>query len=156
MDTHRQQRAERQEQERKEAAELPAEAVQQLSPDEGGIFGRMRQSAFGRYRGRDSQRYTITEHHRCWLLASVEGVHPETEICYDSPILLLENATVVRVWQDFRGGAPNEFASSLEPTPVGQDYFPMLGADKNWVGELRKRLGEAFVRYERGAVNADG
>ncbi|WP_147267356.1 hypothetical protein [Streptomyces sp. SDr-06] len=62
----------------------------------------------------------------------------------------MENATVVRVWQDFRGEADNQFASSLEPTPVGQDYIPMLAAGTNWVEEFKKRLGEAVVRYERG------
>ncbi|RCH65473.1 hypothetical protein DT019_27115 [Streptomyces sp. SDr-06] len=80
LDSQPRQHAERLDRERKDAAELLEEAVRRLSPYKGGIFGKMRQCAFGRFRGSDGRRYTIAERHRCWLLVSMEGVHPQTEV----------------------------------------------------------------------------
>ncbi|MFG3610377.1 hypothetical protein [Streptomyces sp. NPDC047928] len=153
MDIQQRQEADRQDRERKEAAELLAEAVRRLAPYGSGTYARMRRSAFGRYRGPGGHRYTEAQRQRCWLLVSRESTHPQTGQWYDSPILLLENATAVQVWLDFQSTEPDQYISSLEPMAVGRDgAFLTLGETngKGWVDELKDRLARAVVRYERG------
>ncbi|MFI2241182.1 hypothetical protein [Streptomyces chrestomyceticus] len=151
MATHQQQEADRQDRERKEAAELLAEAVRRLARCGSGTYARMRRSTFGRYRGPGGHRYTEAERQRCWLLGSGQSTHPQTGQWYDSPVLLLENATAVRVWLDFQSTEPDQYISSLEPASVGRgDSFFTLGSNsKGWVEELKERLAQAIVRYER-------
>ncbi|MER7108837.1 hypothetical protein [Streptomyces sp. NPDC000229] len=153
MDTHQRQEADRQDRERKEAAELLAEAVRRLVPYGSGTYARMRRSTFGRYRGPGGHRYTEAERQRCWLLVSRQSTHPQNGQWYDSPILLVENATAVQVWLDFQSTEPDQYISSLEPKAVGLDGASLTLGEANrkgWVNELKEHLAQTVVRYERG------
>ncbi|MEU0723114.1 hypothetical protein [Streptomyces sp. NPDC006140] len=143
--------AERKTRERQEADSLLAEALERLQPYGDEVFFRVRRSPVGRYRGPGGRRFSVVSDQRCWRLMNTSGVHPETNDWYDSPVLLLEDGTAVRVWLDIETG-PGQYVSSMEPTPLGDDYFPMFTfhPEGGWVGELKRTLAEAVVKYERG------
>ncbi|MFE9123764.1 hypothetical protein [Streptomyces sp. NPDC007172] len=107
---------------------------------------------FGRDRGADGTRYGQKQRQRCWRLANIESTHPTNKIWYKSPVLLLESGVTAQVWLDVQGG-PGECVSSLEPTLINGEYFPMLMSEElsNWVGQLKRMLGRAIVAYERGS-----
>jgi hypothetical protein len=150
-DSQRTQAVQREARERQEANDLLAEAVERLLPYGHEYYVQVQQRGrLGRYRGPNGDRYREVSRQRCWQVSDMAGKHPITGVWHTSPVLLLQDASAVRVWLDVLG-APGEYVSSQAPTELGPDYAPMLLRKTHgaWVDDLKLQLGQTVVRYER-------